>query len=111
MPSLAPAYARLLVTQRSPRQRRCPVALAPILRAYMDSIFGNAVPSEINRQRAAILQACRAAARHEPGLFTLNVPTGGGKTLSSLSFALEHAASNRLALVISAIPHTSIIQP
>jgi CRISPR-associated endonuclease/helicase Cas3 len=87
-----------------------PVALAPVLREHLDSIFGNAVPTEINRQRAAVLQACRAAASYEPGVFSLNVPTGGGKTLSSLSFALEHAAWHGFDRVIYAIPYTSIIE-
>lgn len=64
----------------------------------------------INELRASILQSCRQAARRSAGIFSLTVPTGGGKTLSAMSFALNHAINNDLDRVIVVIPYTSIIR-
>ena len=69
--------------------------------------FDNSGP--INRLRADILTHVRQAAAMAPGLFTLTVPTGGGKTLASLGFALDHAARYGKRRIIYAIPYTSII--
>ena len=94
--------------------------LGAMLRAYnlhMDLLAERAAASEppllVNQWRADALRQCREKGRRKdlsPGFFRLTVPTGGGKTLASLGFALEHAIAHSRRRIIYAIPYTSIIE-
>lgn len=64
----------------------------------------------INQKRTETLRACIAKAKNRPGFFTLTIPTGGGKTLTSMAFALHHAREHNLKRIIYVIPFTSIIE-
>ncbi|MCU7862276.1 MAG: CRISPR-associated helicase Cas3', partial [Candidatus Thiodiazotropha sp. (ex Lucinoma kastoroae)] len=78
--------------------------------AYMEKKANNSEATTVNQWRASILQDCRNAGREMPGIYTLTVPTGGGKTLSGMAFALEHAVAHEKQRIIVAIPYTSIIE-
>ncbi len=64
----------------------------------------------INQNRWRILQDCLNAGIREKGVYTLSVPTGGGKTVSSMAFALRHAVQHGMQHIIYVIPYTSIIE-
>jgi CRISPR-associated endonuclease/helicase Cas3 len=80
------------------------------LDAHVDALAAVAVPSPVSRARAEVLAWCREHAASAPGVFSLTVPTGGGKTLSAMAFALRHAVCHGKRRVIVVIPFTSIIE-
>lgn len=91
-------------------------ALLPLLGAHMARLQTKAnretrpEVQAVNGLRARVLATMRDRAGDAPGLFSLSVPTGGGKTLSSLSFAMQHAAAHGKRRIIYVIPYTSIVE-
>lgn len=81
------------------------------LRDQLNSSLARFKPNtSVNKIRAHILQHVRQQAKQPCGLFSLTVPTGGGKTLASLAFALDHAIQHDLRRVIFVVPFTSIVE-
>lgn len=103
-----PSQARLLDYKRPDWQ----IAIDKVEVLYQD--FANKAehspPNPINEQRSRIAQTCLKAGQKSQGIYTLTVPTGGGKTLASLRFAVQHAKRHNLDRVIYIIPFTSIIE-
>ena len=89
----------------------------PNLRGLLDPFQGYMAHKQagspdtlVNRLRSSVLRRCIEMAREPAGMFSLTVPTGGGKTLSSMAFALHHAARTGKRRIIYVIPYTSIIE-
>jgi CRISPR-associated endonuclease/helicase Cas3 len=98
--------------RRELRQRGCETVetLKGKLIEHVQSLGQQAEATIVNEARADVLRQCSEKAMLSPGLFSLTVPTGGGKTLSSMIFALEHAVKYNKARIIYAIPYTSIVE-
>lgn len=79
------------------------------LESYLDNLRYNAQPTDVNHIRNYVQKICREKSDGKVGAYSLTVPTGGGKTLASVLWALRHAVSNNLKKIIIAIPYTSII--
>lgn len=80
------------------------------LEKHISGWLNNQDTDTVNGRRSEILRYCLEKGKAEKGLFHLTVPTGGGKTIASLAFALRHAVEHQMDRVIYVIPYTSIIE-
>lgn len=90
--------------------RGAKASLKDLLPLLNDHVAGFGEPkNDVNKIRCRIQNICREKAGDEPGSYSLTVPTGGGKTLASLVWAMNHAVRHGKQRIIIAIPYTSII--
>jgi CRISPR-associated endonuclease/helicase Cas3 len=95
---------------RQPSAELRPAEAVEALDRHLESLAARVESSSaVAAMRRDLLEACRAAGDGEPGLFTLTAPTGAGKTLSTLAFALRHAKKNGLRRIVVVMPFLSII--
>ena len=87
-----------------------PSVLLEKLKKHVAGWLLNEDTETVNGRRTEILRHCFECGHKERGIFQLTVPTGGGKTIASLAFALQHAVENQMDRVIYVIPYTSIIE-
>lgn len=99
------------------KERGFPDVGLAVLKARLDASLAargerawRSQPCAVNDARADVLAACRSASKGSQGVYTLAAPTGAGKTLASLAFALEHAVRHGLDRVIVVIPYTSVVE-
>jgi len=83
--------------------------LLRMLETYLQELTAMVSDTEVNRIRNYVQEQCVKESQGEAGFYSLTVPTGGGKTLASVLWALNHAVKNQLHRIIIAIPYTSII--
>ena len=79
------------------------------LEEYLSHLKKRSEDTEVNRIRNYVQEQCVNESQGKAGFYSLTVPTGGGKTLASVLWALNHAVKKHLHRVIIAIPYTSII--
>lgn len=79
------------------------------LEEYLSQLKEKSEDTEVNRIRNYVQEQCVKESQGKMGFYSLTVPTGGGKTLASVLWALNHAVKNHLHRIIIAIPYTSII--
>ncbi len=86
-----------------------PVLIERLEKRLQEFIIRHLNEKPVDEIRRSISDHCRDSAIRAKGIYTLTVPTGGGKTLASLRFALHHAERHKMDRVIYVIPYTSII--
>lgn len=100
------------MTPKQASHRGCSTSMEELLDKlirYLQKLKINASDTEVNRIRNYVQEQCVKESQGERGFYSLTVPTGGGKTLSSVFWALHHAVKNHQRRIIIAIPYTSII--
>lgn len=86
------------------------------LETYQEELTAKITPwlehpkGKLGERRCEILRAALARGEEKPGVFTFTAPTGSGKTISSMAFALNHAGKNQLRRIIYIIPYCSILE-
>ena len=100
---MMPGQARLRNNQTSLAD------LLPKLEVYLQNLAERSADTPVNRIRKQVQDVCRQAAERPSGVYSLTVPTGGGKTLSSILWAMLHAIRQGKQRIILSIPYTSII--